>query len=219
MIKAAFMVIVFFIFNTLGWDFIVDKKWLSPNWASFFEYSLLFIIAILLYAPSLKKDWHRFREEIKSAPSFVLDLVIWSLVGSLLSAGLIYLFSQLLDISLLPQNQENVNSMVARLPKLLSLVMMGLYAPVIEELTFRESFIGWIGKDNTFILALASILSVIVFDMIHVINPPEFCYFLPMALVLTLFYWKYQRNAWASIFLHSFFNTAGFILIAIGIIS
>lgn len=219
MTKRILMIGLFYLINFLGWDLVVNLNLLEPKWASVADYSLLFIITIILFRRELKREWIKFKKKIKSPSAFLLELVIWAVIGSILSGIFIFVFGNLLNINLLPENQENVNNMVDQIPAILSFVMMSIYAPFIEEMTFRYSVIGWVDKNNKSLLILMSLISILMFDFIHVINLPEFLYYLPMSILLVLIYWKYDRNPWASIFFHSFFNTFGFILIILRIIS
>ncbi len=216
MIKSIAMVALFYLINFKLWDFFVNRNILNSEWASFTVYTILFILALILFRHTLEAQMARLHKQIKSVKRFFLQIVLWSLLGSLLSTFFILLFGTILSVDLIPQNQENVTEMVNRIPAALSLLMMAVYAPVIEELTFRHAIIGNIKRTNTPLLIIATIVSVLLFDFLHVINLVEFWYYLPMAILLTAMYWRYDRNVCASICFHSFFNFAGFLLIISG---
>lgn len=216
MIKSLAMVVLFYLTNFKLWDFFVNRHILNSEWASFAVYTILFVIALLFFKQTLLEQWQRLRKQINSAWRFLLQLFLWSLLGSLLTTVCILIFGTIFSLDLVPENQENISDMVERIPLILSFVMMAIYAPIIEELTFRHAIIGNINRHNTFLLIVATITSVLLFDFLHVIHLPEFWYYLPMAVLLTAMYWRYDRNVCASIIFHSFFNSAGFLLMVTG---
>lgn len=218
MIKSAIAILLFYLINFPLWDIFVDHGLLTPRWAAFVTYTLLFFIMAFLFSRELKEQWMVFRELVTSKKRFFIEIVLWAIAGSILTSIFIFIFGNLLNINLIPGNQENVNEMVEELPAILSLIMMAVYAPLIEESVFRHAMIGWVDKEQKILLFIMTILAVVLFDFIHVMNPPEFFYYLPLSILLTALYWKYNRNVWASIMFHSFFNAAGFVLIFLGFI-
>ncbi len=217
-IKSLIMVILFYLINFKAWDLLVDNGVLGPRWAAFATYTTLFIIAIALFHRHLKEAWGKFKEQLQSPWRFLLEIVLWAVAGTLVTAAFIFVFSNLFKINVVPGNQENVYEMVDQLPAILSLVMMAVYAPVIEEVTFRHAIIGWVKPDDTTRLWIMSIISVVMFDMIHVMHLPEFFYYLPLSIILTTIYRRHNQNVWASILFHVFYNGMGFLLIALGML-
>lgn len=212
------MVVLFYLINFKVWDLLVDNQILGPRWAAFATYTVLLILALVLFGKYLKVAWTEFKREHLSPLKFFLEIVLWAVLGSLLTSLSIFVFSNLLDLNVLPGNQENVNDMVSELPSILSFLMMAVYAPIIEEVIFREAIIGWVNKDNKALIILMAIVSIVMFDMIHVMHLPEFLYYLPVSCILTAIYLRHKRNVWASILFHAFFNAMGFVLILLGLI-
>lgn len=118
-------------------------------------------------------------------------------------------------MDILPVNNENVKTQMASIPVLLSVLQGCIFAPVIEEMTFRYAIIGKT-KSKKGLFALAA-LSVIMFDCIHIVKNPEFFYYISTSVILTLFYIKH-KNVFASIMLHSLINIVGYIALIVGIL-
>lgn len=95
--------------------------------------------------------------------------------------------------------------------------MLSVFTPFIEELTFRESLIGFINEKNKTILIIMMIISIIVFDCIHLYRWQEIFYYLPLSIAFTVFYVKHDRNIYSSIIMHAAANLPAAILMLIGI--
>ena len=220
-IKSVLMIVLFYGINFYAWDWLVSKRWLSPAFASSAVYIVLFFIAILLFGKDLKRQWKAFKKEINW--KFFLKIILWAGLGVLLSIVFVYLGGLIFPDGGGTQNQGNLDQMSQAIPPLLSLILMAVFAPIIEELTFRHAFLSSVPEKNKVLLVVLSILSVIAFDKIHIADPftmpsqaIQSFYYLGLTLALTSFYFYGKRNIWYSICLHSFLNTAGFILMSLG---
>lgn len=221
--KSILMILSFYLINFYAWDFAVNHGRLMPHIASFLDYSLLFIIALLLFKKDLNLQWTAFKKDLK--PKFILKIILWALLGVILSNLFVGLGRLIFQDSGITQNQENLNEMSQSLPPFLTLIMMSIFAPLIEELTFRHAFLSSVPKNKKPLLAVLILLSIVAFDKIHIADPftlphepIEFFYYLGLTLSLTGFYFYGKRNIWYPIFLHGFLNTAGFILMSLGIL-
>ncbi len=212
MLKGGLVLLLFYLINFSLWEVLVGKGMATPQWASFSVYFILFFVVLACYWKKLSSEWHKFREQLLSIPKFLLDLILWTIGGTGLTLLIIFIFGNILGIELLSENQENIIEVVHEIPAILSFMMIALFGPIIEELVFREGIIGWVNRTNHWLLVIMTVLSIILFDTIHVIQLTDFWYYLPMSLVLTGFYLKYERNVWSSILLHMFNNAAGVIL-------
>lgn len=112
-----------------------------------------------------------------------------------------------IDVDNLLQNQQVLNDLSTTLPFLPLFFLLTIYAPIVEELVFREGFIGWVDKNNKTLVKILTTLSVILFTFMHGIMIIDFLLYLPLTLVLTRFYFTYNYNVVASIFFH-FINNA-----------
>lgn len=213
LLKGSLVLLLFYLINFSLWEVLVGQDLMTPQWASFSVYLILFFVVLAFYWRELGSSWHKFREQLSSIPKFLVDLILWTIAGSALTLLIIFIFGDILGIELLSENQENITQVVHEIPAILSFTMIALFGPIIEELVFREGIFGWVNRSNRKLLIIMAVLSIILFDMIHVIQLAEFWYYLPMSLVLTGFYLKYERNVWSSILLHMFNNAIGVILV------
>lgn len=211
-IKGIIVLLLFYLINFTFWDVLVNHQIATPQWASFIVYASLFIVVLAFYWKHLGEQWRNFHKQRPVIHKFLLELLLWTIGGTSLTLLVIVIFGNLLGIDLLSQNQENLNQFVEQLPEVLSFCMMALFGPVIEELVFRQGLIGWVNRGNRWLFVLMTALSIFLFDIIHIFHLTEFWYYLPMSLVLTMFYLKYERNIWSSILFHSFNNAAGVLL-------
>lgn len=212
MLKAALMIGLFYLINFALWELIVDYQIASSEWASLIVYTILFVVSLVLYGRHLWDEKNRFKEKVDKWWRFFFELLFLSLVGAVLTLVAVHLT----NTSGQPANQENLSNMVDSTPVIFSLIMVTIFGPVIEELTFRESIIGVTSRFSLLWSAVSVVLSVIAFDMIHVVERHEFWHYLPMSVLLTLVYLKYDRNVWASILFHVFYNVFGYLLLALG---
>lgn len=212
-IKGIIVLLLFYLINFTFWDLLVNHQVATPQWASFIVYTSLFIVVIAFYWKHLDEQWRNFHKQRPDIHKFLLELLLWTIGGTGITLLVIFIFGNLLGIDLLSQNQENLIQTVEQLPEVLSFCMMALFGPVIEELVFRQGLMGWVDRGNPWLFVLMTALSIFLFDTIHIFRWPEFWYYLPMSLALTIFYLKYERNVWSSIIFHSFYNAAGVLLI------
>ena len=214
MVRAILMIVLFYLINFSFWDLLVDNQIVSPQWASIIVYTILFVVCLILYGKHLMNEWNHFRKKIDKWYSFIIELIVFSLIGALFTAIAFFITSHIIGDNTMT-NQDNLNNVVDAVPMIFSILMISVFGPVIEELTFRESMIGVIPRSKTVWLVALTIISIIAFDLIHVVALHEFWSYLPMAIVLTLFYWRYERNVWSSILLHFFYNFFGYLLMMI----
>lgn len=212
MITAVTMIVCFYLVNFFSWDLMVDNQIVSPQWASIIVYTILFIISLMIYGKHLIKEWQRFKKETYNRKQFLTDVVIASVLGAVLTAITFYGSDYFWGGGGIPENQDNIHGVIDSVPMIFSAIMITLFGPVIEELTFRESIIGAFFQSKGLWYATTIFISIIAFDLIHVVNLYEFWSYLPMAVILTLFYIRYKRNVWSSILLHVFYNFIGYLI-------
>ncbi|MDD4323862.1 MAG: CPBP family glutamic-type intramembrane protease, partial [Eubacteriales bacterium] len=121
--------------------------------------------------------------------------------------------SGIFNISILPGGQSAVREVVSNLPTIPGILLLAVSAPFVLELTFRESIIGVSERSRKFRLFLTSLISVVAFVFIQISRPREFWFYLPLAVILTAFYRRYDRNVWASATLYAFINVISYLLI------
>ena len=210
--KAGCMIALFYLINFGLWELIAPV--ISDEWASFAVYVLLFAVTIALFRRELLDRWTEWKAGPFRSKSFYAHLALWLVLDLVLSAVLLAVAAQL-GLDILPRNNENVKAQFAAIPAALTAGQTCIFAPVIEEMTFRYSMIGVPGTRRQ--LVLLCVVSVILFDWIHIFRFTEFFYYLVPALILTAFYAKY-KNVWASIILHSSINLLGVIILLFNIL-
>ena len=213
--KSVLTIVLFYLINFPLWDFLVAKS-MPEEWASFTVYSLLFVIVLALNFKSLQEKFRELSVNTKNKFGFLLKLLAIIVISYVAMTLLVLIFDKVFNISILPQNTENLKSNSEKMPKIITFVMMTIFAPIIEEYVFRESFIAWVDKDKKVLLATVTVISVIMFDLIHVINFFEFFYYIPLSVSLTYVYWDNERNVSSSIIMHSLTNALGFVMMLIG---
>lgn len=202
---------IFYFMNTIFWDFLVSMG-MAEAWAAFTEYSLLFIIMLIFFGPKLKVHIKDFREKTKSIWKFLLKAFLVIVASYLFMQASIFVADKIFHTNILPQNNELLEERAEKVPKIITFLMMVIYAPFIEEHVFRYSFTGWIKKENKGLVIGLTILSIIAFDMIHVIHLPEFFYYLPLSLSLTYIYFDKDRNVISSMLMHAMTNALAFLM-------
>lgn len=205
-------VVFFFLINFGFWEVLVGAG-MNRSWASFTVYAVLIVFVIAIWNKDLLIKWNQFKREIKSWRTFFIVLLIWLAVSGILSL----LFQYIVNGSFKTQNTETVETMVDTIPPILTCIMMSIFTPFIEELTFRESIIGWVDKSNKVAITIMAIISIIAFDCIHLYEMREFFYYLPLSIGLTTFYIKHNRNIYSSIIMHALANLPGAVMMIIAV--
>ena len=136
-LKPIINIVFFFLINFGLWEVLVAAG-MNRSWASFTVYAVLIVFVIAIWNKDLLCQWSQFKREIKSWRTFFIVLFIWLAVAAILS----YLFQYIVNGSFKTQNTETVETMVDTIPPILTCIMMSIFTPFIEELTFRESIIG-----------------------------------------------------------------------------
>lgn len=210
--KRLLIIILFYLINFGLWELIAPV--VSGEWASFIVYVVLFVVVLTVFHKELSEEWNDLKIHQLKNRKFYLNLVGWLIVDLVFGMLLLYVVDKF-KLDILPKNNENVKAQMVSVPIVLTVIQGCIFAPVIEEMTFRFSVIG---KPKTRIrTSIVSIISIFLFDCIHIVQYSEFFYYLLPALVLTIFYTKY-RNVFASILLHCAINIVGYIGLIFGIL-
>lgn len=212
MLQSSSTLILFFLINWGLWEILVIRG-MDEAWASFTVYAVLIVVVLAIWNKSLLYEWVRFKEEMTSWKKFFMELVVWLVIA----VGLAYVFQQLVNGAFKTDNTETVGNMVDKIPPVLSCLMMAVFTPFIEEITFRKSLIGGVKEGNKKGILIMMGISILVFDCIHLYRWQEFFYYLPLSVALTLFYVKYNRNIYSSILMHAAMNLPGALLMIVGV--
>ena len=133
---------------------------------------VLFFMFYFIYRKDLKREFKRFKDNF--AKCFDTGLKYWLIgLGIMMTSNIaISLFTSLSNST----NEQNVQSLIPASP-ILMFIAAGIFAPILEEITFRKTF-QTIFK-NKWVFAIISFL---VFGYLHVMNstnPLELLYIVP----------------------------------------
>lgn len=211
MVRGILMIAAFLFISWIGSPLIAYATSMSLPAMLLLSYSILFVIAIIIYRDVLKREWQNLRQ--KQRPfRFAFALIRWALLTAAVVVATNYMLSLKFGVKVAPENQQVINNVVGKIPLIVSYLIICILGPFIEEMTFRQSFIGWAKDSQKILIAIMTVISIAVFDLMHVTKPIDFIVYLPVTVVITIYYLKHDRNPWTSIFLHSLYNTLGFVM-------
>ena len=97
---------------------------------------LVLILFVILFNKTIRKDWHDLKKNFKSLLKY--SLKIW-LYGLIMMAFFNFIINFLINPGSIATNEE-INREIMSSNLLFSLVGILIYAPIVEELTFRAGF-------------------------------------------------------------------------------
>lgn len=210
--KALLMFIGYFVIQFGGALLLINVGQLAPDMASFVISIVILVFALYLYGGHLKAEWHRFRQQEPKIGRFILRLFGFYLLMLVLRVVLLMVAGYFVDIEALGQNQDILNEAAASLPMIATLILVAIYAPIVEELVFREAMIGVVDRSKKWLLVLMTLVSMLLFTYLHSFTLADFALYLPITLILTYIYWRYERNVITSIMFHFINNLIAVIL-------
>lgn len=169
-----------------------------------FSDSILLIILVFIYYKDLKKDFKKLKENFNS----IIDTGIKYWFIGLIIMVISNIFIGLFITSAKAGNEEGVQQLIHS-SRFLSIIAVGILAPIIEELTFRKAFREVFTNKTLFVLA-----SGLIFGGLHVIlslnSLWDLFYIIPYSSLGIAFGYMYQKtdNIYTSIIMHIFHNTA-----------
>ncbi len=177
-----------------------------------FSDSILLLILGIIYFKSLKEDFKKIKGNFYSMMDTGIKYWLIGLIVMMISNIIIGLFITQAQAG----NEEGVQEMIHS-SGILSIIAVGILAPVIEELTFRKAFKEVFPNPILFVL-----LSGLIFGGLHVVlslnSYWDLFYIIPYSSLGIAFGYIYQKtdNIYASILMHMFHNTALTILSLMG---
>lgn len=177
---------------------------LTESYLSLFSQVVLICIIFIIYRNELKEELHIFlNDKMKNMDT---GFKCWFL------GFVVMIVSNLLIAFLLPKaiagNEETVQELIKASPWV-SLIGTGLFAPFIEEITFRKAFRNMISNDTLFIL-----VSGIIFGGLHVVlslnSYYDFAYLIPYCSLGIAFGFSYAKTktVFTSFVMHAIHNSA-----------
>ncbi|HDR4900611.1 CPBP family intramembrane metalloprotease [Bacillus cereus] len=160
------------------------------------------IVGIIFFRKEIIESFTYFKEKtilkIVSIPMVVLfTVIVEQIVMRFLATGQ-------------PENQEQLLETGAEIPLIFTLLVFGILGPILEEIIFRyiilNRFSHYIGT------AIASIISIIIFTLLHTNQLSDIAIYLPGAVILTAAYLISKRSLAYVMAIHILNNCLGFIL-------
>lgn len=210
--KRMCMIALFYLINFGLWELIAPI--ISGEWASFMVYVLLFVIVLLMFHKELKDELLEIATRKLKDGRFYLRWLIVLVIDLALTMFVLWIANTYCN-AILPVNNENVKNQLNAVPLAFGVIQGCVFAPIIEEMVFRYSVIG--RPERKCMWLVLTMVSIVLFDCIHIVAPLEFFYYLAPAVILTLFY-DWNKNIFASILLHSSINVVGYLALLAGVL-
>ncbi|UTO24055.1 CPBP family intramembrane metalloprotease [Corynebacterium pseudotuberculosis] len=103
-------------------------------------------------------------------------------------------------------NQASVEGSLKGAGGVIATLVLALFAPIVEELVFREALIGW--AKSKVIVAVMAVISGVTFLYFHApFDPAGIAFYLPGTISLIAIYLIFRKNIAASMVAHIVFNT------------
>jgi len=177
-----------------------------------FSNSVLLIILGMIYFKTIKEDFKKIKGNFYNMIDTGIKYWLIGLIVMMVSNIIIGLFIPLAEAN----NEQGVQELI-KSSSVLSIIAVGILAPIIEELTFRKAFRDIFKNKLVFILC-----SGLIFGALHVVlsltSYWDLFYIIPYSSLGIAFGYMYYKtdNIYTSIIMHMFHNTALTILSIVG---
>lgn len=169
-----------------------------------FSDAILLIVLIIMYHKTLKNDFNKLKKNFYSCIDCGIKYWLIGLIVMVVSNVIImFLFTEAKA-----GNEEGVQNLISG-SGFISLLAIGIFGPIIEELTFRKSFRDIFKNKWLFVF-----ISSFVFGGLHVVltlnSLWDLLYLIPYCSLGVAFGLMYVKtdNIYTSIIMHMFHNTA-----------
>lgn len=107
-------------------------------------------------------------------------------------------------------NQDLVNQAASEVPFIFAVLLVGVVGPIVEEIVFRHILVN---KFSSYVgTAIASIVSILLFTVLHSQNLSDFAIYLPGSVIYTVAYLISKRSLAYIIAIHVLNNVLSLIL-------
>ncbi len=160
------------------------------------------IVGVMFFRKEIIESFTYFKEKtilkIVSIPMVVLfTVIVEQIVMRFLATGQ-------------PENQEQLLETGAEIPLIFTLLVFGILGPILEEIIFRHIILN---RFSHYIdTAIASIISIIIFTLLHTNQLSDIAIYLPGSVILTIAYLISKRSLAYVMAIHVLNNCLGFIL-------
>ncbi|MCR8968823.1 CPBP family intramembrane glutamic endopeptidase [Facklamia sp. 7083-14-GEN3] len=181
-------------------------------WVTLTSMAIICLVAWYLYGNFLKNQWQHLLAQT-GWKRFLGNIVVYIFVVNIVRVILLNIFEPFIDIDSLGANQQAIQDLVENVPSYFTFFMLVIFAPLVEELIFREIIIGPSVHKNKSFKWFMTIISIVLFTGAHMKVPSDAILYLPLTLGITYFYWKYQANVVASMSFHFINNLISWIVL------
>ena len=197
------------------WIFDLNIKKLTSSqevYLTLFSDSIILVILFFLYRKEIKEQFTKFKKKFYEYSDTAFKYWLIGLIVMVISNLLITAFSP----NSVASNEQQVQQLISGAPWI-SLICVGILAPIIEEFTFRKAFYDAFNKNWLFI-----VISGLVFGSLHVVLSLEslwdLLYLIPYSSLGIAFGFVMckTKNVFPSILVHIFHNTCLTLLSIVG---
>ncbi|MFE7378190.1 CPBP family intramembrane glutamic endopeptidase [Bacillus cereus] len=190
------------LFILFGISLLTNSKLVESEFAlSAIGLTIPAIVGIIFFRKEIIESFTYFKEKtilkIVSIPMVVLfTVIVEQIVMRFLATGQ-------------PENQEQLLTQAAEIPLILTLLVSGILAPLLEEIVFRHILLNRLS--NYIGTAIASIISILIFTFLHTNQLSDYALYLPGAVILTAAYLISNRSLAYVMAIHMLNNSITFI--------
>ena len=178
----------------------------QPGTAMFICLFIPLVVGYMLYIDDMGIDAKRQSERDKNSWSGIIHLVIrlfgWIIVATILQTVLGMTVLKDVEQSL---NQQGLEAMFRQDHSMYTILAISVVGPIVEEMIFREVLITQASKYMN--IYIAAVISCIAFTAIHCTSLIEFVSYLPITVILTIVYFKEDRNVLNTMLFHIMYNS------------
>lgn len=162
----------------------------------------LFFIGILFYGRDIRDSWFKYKNYFwRSTLMIITSLIFFLYITN-------YIMKYFAMNSTLNQDYIMQSLSLSQGPILiLSIILLCLMGPLVEEIVFRHIMIGQLSLRIP--VWICTIISIAIFVFLHSSNIYEWYVYLPLTLALTAIYLGFNKSIAHSYALHLFNNLLG----------
>jgi len=158
-------------------------------------------LALLLFRRELAESFSYFFKTHSALK--ILSLPLWMAIMLFVETLAQHFYGGGLN----PENQEFLTEISNHVPTLVTLLVLGILGPIIEEVIFRHILLNRLSHYTGIIFAV--IFSTTLFAVMHMQQPMDFILYAPGSLLLAIAYLSSHRSIVFIIFLHMLNNILG----------
>nr|WP_233995805.1 type II CAAX endopeptidase family protein [Corynebacterium pseudotuberculosis] len=189
-------IIVYFAL-TVGLPSIVGDAWAENSIQ--FGIVLSAVIGIFVFNGPIIQGFHNLKGKYRKLALVIVGFLFFQTIAITIS-------TQFIDGVGGSANQASVEGSLKGAGGVIATLVLALFAPIVEELVFREALIGW--AKSKVIVAVMAVISGVTFLYFHApFDPAGIAFYLPGTISLIAIYLIFRKNIAASMVAHIVFNT------------